>query len=169
VRQRSRGDTRDGIGQSRSATLRYHQAGGTGGESRADDGADVVRVFNSIEKNKQAAIPGRGKQVFDFERCARSRKRHDALMMFRADRAVELRAIFESHWNVPGTGQFEKFLDAVAMEPASHKDAIQRVARCQGFFNGMESCQAICLKIAWAAIREIAAHQSSAAQNSIIR
>jgi hypothetical protein len=158
VRQRARGNTRDGIRQTCGATLGQDQASGTRSESGADDGADVVRIFDPIEKNKQATLPGRVKQIFDFERRARSRECHNALMMFRAGRAVELRPVFESHGNVSGTGQFEKFLDAVAMEPASHKDAVKRVTRCQGFLNGVESCQVIRFEPAIAALREIAAH-----------
>ncbi len=143
MRERTGRGAGDHISQAGGAALGNDDAVRARGKSRADDGAEVVRVFDTVEKNDQALLRcvARGALEESFESgCgARSGERDDALMLARAGQTVHLRPVFEAHGHAAAARQPDEIFDAVAVSAARNDDAAERPARFQGFVNGVNT------------------------------
>ena len=106
VRDRAGRSARNGVGQADGAPLRNDHAMRASGERRANDGAEIVRIFDAIEKNDEAfaSVTGaficRGENAVERCRRARGRESDDSLMIFRIGQAIELAAVLKAHGNV---------------------------------------------------------------------
>ena len=103
MRDRAGGCTRNGVGQADGAPLRNDYAMRASGERRANDGAEIVRIFHTIEKNDEpfASVSGaficRGENAVECGRCARGGQSDDSLMIFRIGQTIELATVFKAH------------------------------------------------------------------------
>jgi hypothetical protein len=119
------------------------------GEGRSNDGSEIVRIFDAVEKNDQSfasvtsALVRRGENAFERGWGARSRESDDALMILRIGKTIELAAVFESDRDVPRTRELDYFLDACVLTAARNQNAIERAARVQGFANSVDAGELI--------------------------
>src|SRR5580692_12632052 len=92
---------RDGLAEADRAPLRNDHAMRACGHRRANDGAEIVRIFDAVEKNDEslAAVAGtficRGENAIERSWRARGGESDYTLMIFRIGQAVELSAILE--------------------------------------------------------------------------
>ena len=139
----------DGVRQTSGAPLGDDEASSACSESRANDGANVVRVFDAVEKNEQLigglgiALRMAGEKIFYVEGFARGGEGHDALVMFGGRGAVELDAILEAHRNPARARQVENFLYAAAVLPAGDEYAVERMPGDERFLDSMKSRQVV--------------------------
>lgn len=135
------GGARDGVGEGGGAALGNDDAGGSGGERGANDGAEVVRVFDAIEENEESGrifLCG-GEEVFEIEGAAGGEESDDALMVAGGCEAVEAGTIFKADRNVGGAGKANEFFDAVAVAAAGDVEAVERAPGAQRFKDGVDA------------------------------
>ena len=102
VRYGASGSTRDGVSESGGAAFGNDDAMRACGERRANDGAEIVGIFDAIEKHDEsfASVIGAfvcgGENVFECGCGAHSSKCDDSLMIFGVGEAIELAAVFKA-------------------------------------------------------------------------
>jgi hypothetical protein len=140
---------RDRVRQPDCAAFRNDHAMRAGGEGRSNDGAEIVRIFDAVEKNNESfasvtsTLVRCRENAFECGWCARGGKSDDTLMIFRIGKAVELAAVFKADRNVARTRELDDFLDPSILSASSNEDAIEGAARVQGFANGMNTSELV--------------------------
>ena len=119
MRERAGGGAFNGVGQAGGAAFRNYDAVGAGGERGANNGAEIVRIFDAVEKNEEALRSFGCEQVFEFDRGFRGAECGHALMFARAGEAIELDAIFESYGDAFRVGELDDGFHAVAVAAAA--------------------------------------------------
>src|SRR5580704_12414398 len=129
----------NGIGQARGAAFRNYDAICAGCERGTHDGAQVVRIFDSVEKNEKALRSFGCKQVFQFERGFRGGEGGDALMFTRAGEAIQLKTVLKSYGNTFRASQLHDDFHTVAVAAASDHNTVERASGGECFFYRVES------------------------------
>ena len=109
------------------------------GQRSANNGAKIVRVFNSIEQDEKPLRSLRRQQVFKFERWLRCCQRGDPLMFAGSGQPVDLRALFKSHRNAFGPRELHHCLHALSVAAPSDHNSIERAPRRQRFLHRVKS------------------------------
>jgi DNA-binding transcriptional MerR regulator len=136
IRQRSSCGARDNLGQSGGAALRNHHGGCARRVRRTDDRAQVVRIFDSVQNDMQAALSGGILKRGVALRCS---YRDNSLMICAARGAVQMLAGFESDGYGFFPAQIDDFLEPGSSSALHDQHSIQRPAGTQGFPHGMDS------------------------------
>src|SRR5690348_1702265 len=154
------------------------------GQRRANHRAEIMRVFDAVEKHDEplAAMIGaficRGENAFERGRCPRGGQRDDTLMIFGVGKPIELSAVFKSDRNVAPACELDDLLDACVLAAARDHNPIEWAARFERFANGVNagelvhrsnSLQHVGARYIVRLRRKPEADQSSAAQNSTMR
>jgi DNA-binding transcriptional MerR regulator len=124
------------VGEAGGAAVWDDHAGGAGGVRGADDGAQIVGIFNAVEHDMQTA---RGDGGFECRVFFGRAQRDYALMIGASGGAIELFAGFETHRNGAFAAQFDDFLKARAGGAFDDEDALQGTRGAEGFPDGMDS------------------------------
>ena len=116
-------------------------------QRRSNDGAEVMRVLDAVQKNEQPCLPLAGvgllQDVFEgHSRACRSQRDH-SLVVLRIGQPVELPAVFEAHGNALLARKLKDFFDPRVLPPLCYGDALDRPLRLQRFLNGVYACQSV--------------------------
>ena len=105
----------DGGGDGGRAALGDDDAVDASSVGGAEEGPEVVRVFDAIEGKKKAvmAVGGGGEEVFDGEEFALADDGENALVGVGAGEAGELVAWFEGDTDAGGAAEVDEALEAV--------------------------------------------------------
>src|SRR5580704_16416094 len=142
--ERAGGSASDCVSKPGGTAFGNHDSVRAGGECRSNHCAEVVRIFDAIEKDDEAFASVAGTLVRGgknaFERCRRTSggEGYNALMIFRIGKAVELPAVFKPDRNVASTGELHDFFNASVLPPARDQDAVERAVRVQSLANGVD-------------------------------
>ena len=126
----------DDIGEARRAAFRDDYACGAGGVGGADDGSQVVRIFDAVEHHVQAA---RGDRLVERRIFFGRAERDYALMIGAAGRPVQVLTRFETHGNRAFAAQFDDFLQARTGGAFDDQDPVEGTRGPQRFADGMDS------------------------------
>ena len=141
--QRTSGNARNRFRKTGSAALRDDDTIGASGQGRADDGAEIVRVFHAVQQNKKCfarwAGGAAGDQIIQIVRLLGGRQGDDTLMLAGAREAIELRAVLEANSDTALPGQGDQFFEAVAVVAAGNHDALERAAGDERFADGVDA------------------------------
>src|SRR5580693_4311557 len=109
------GGARDRVRQADCAALRNDHAMSAGGQSRSNDGAEIVRIFDAVEKNDESfltvirGLVGCRENTFQCGWRAGGGQTDDALMVSRIGKTIELPAVFKANGDVAGACQLDDF------------------------------------------------------------
>ena len=163
--ERSGGSAGNGFGEPSGAAFGSDDAMRAGGESGANDGPKVVRIFDAIEENNEADLAfiviGTSEDIFERGRSAGSGEGDYALMIAGIGKAIELAAFFEAHRNAVLLGELNDFFDARILTAFGDHDAVEGAACFEGFADGMNAGETV--------HEGSVQNQSRAAQNSMMR
>jgi hypothetical protein len=149
VRQGAGGSARNRVREAGRAPLGDDHAVGAGGQRSSNNGAEIVRVLDTVKQDDQTFLTvaragvGGGEDVFESCRGPCGGHRNDTLMIFRTGKAIDLGALLKAQGNVPFPRELDDLFDARVFATARDDDAIERVARFQGFADGVDSSQAV--------------------------
>ena len=138
IGERSRRGFGDNIGQWGRAAFGNHHGRGSGGVRGADDRAEIMRVFDSIEDDVQSA---RGGGFLERHVFFNGSERDHALMRGGAGSAVERFPRLETQRNPALAAQIDQLLQARTTRTFGDQNAIDGPARPQRFPHGMDSCE----------------------------
>ena len=127
---------RDGFGQGSGAAFRHYDGIGPRGMGGTDDGAEVVGIFDAIEKNEQARVPGNGIQLRITVGCAEG---DNALVRDAFGRAIQRFARFKPQGNGAFATEFDDFLNARTGHSFGDQNFLERALGAQGFTNRMDA------------------------------
>jgi hypothetical protein len=113
------------------------------GKRGANNRAEIVRVFNSIEQDEKPLRSLRREQVFELERRLRRRQRGDALMFAGAGQPVDLRALFKSHRNAFGPSELHHCFHALSVAAPSDHNSIERAPSRQRFLHRVKPSEPV--------------------------
>src|SRR5580700_7540293 len=108
MRQGAGGGARDRVRQADCAALRNDHAMCAGGQRRSNDGAEIVRIFDAIEKNDESrpavlrSLVCCCENTFECGWRAGGGQTDDALMVSRIGETIELPAVFKTNGDVAG-------------------------------------------------------------------
>jgi len=147
VREGPGGSARDRVGEAGGAALGDDNPVSSGGESGANDRAEIVWIFDAVEKNDKAALVlgGIGALEDVFERGGRASggDGNNALMIAGVGEAVEIAAVLETHGNVALAGELHDIFDARILTAFGDDNAVKRVAGFEGFAHGVNAGESV--------------------------
>jgi hypothetical protein len=129
---------RDGLGQPCGAAFGDHDGAGSRSVSGANDGAQVVRIFDSVQHDQKF---GSGGDVFELRVFLFGTESDDTLMGLGAGETVQRASVFETHGRFVGSGEVDDFLEAMAPGATRDDDAFERAFCAQSFGDGMNTNQ----------------------------
>ena len=135
------------VGESGGASLRNDNAVCAGGERRADDGAEVVRVFNAVEQDDETALifggVGASEDVVESGGSTGGGDGDHTLMIAGVGKAVEIGAIFEADGNLSLAGELDDFFDAGILAALGDDNAVEVTAGLEGFAHGVNASETV--------------------------
>jgi len=105
--------------------------------SRADDGAEIVRVLDAVEDDDEA---GAVEDVVEGGALLGRGEGDDALVGEILDQAVEVFAGLEADGHVRLAAEIDDLLEAGPGSTLDHVDAIESLAGAKGFADGVNTC-----------------------------
>lgn len=130
------GSLGDGFGEAGGAAFGDENGIGAGGVGGADDGAEVVRIFDAIEQDEALGV---GQDVF-FGRVLLGRAEgDDALMGGALHDAVNGFAGFKTHGDLGLAAKIDDFLELCAAGAFGDQDTVEGAAGTEGLADGMDS------------------------------
>jgi len=145
MRERACGSARDRVREPDCAALRNDDAMRACGEGRPNHGAEIVRIFDAVEKNDESfasvigALVRGGENALERSRGAGGGQSDYSLMIFRIGETIELAALFKADGNVSRAGELDDFLDARVLAPTRDQDAVERAAGVESFAYGVDA------------------------------
>ena len=149
---RAGGGACDGVGESGGSAFGNDHTVRACGEGGANDGAEIVRIFDAVEKDDEAfasvigAFVGGGENAFERRRSARGGQGDDSLMIFRVGETIQLAAVFKADGNIARTSELDNFFDARVLAAARDQDAIEGAARVERFADGVDASELVHVK-----------------------
>ena len=134
----------DGAGDGGRAALGENDAVDTSSVGGAEEGAEVVWVFDAVEGEEEAvlAVGFRGEEVFDGEELALADDGEDALVGVGAGEAGELVARLDGDTDFGGSAEFDEAFEAVVTALAGYADVIELAgAGADGLLNWVEAVE----------------------------
>ena len=96
-----------------------------GANRRAQDGAQIARVFHPVQEHKQRRRLGGTQEFFQIQVTLRARHRRHTLMSARAGQTIKLAALHEAHWNARRPRRLHQLLHLAPAAPARHQQLLQ--------------------------------------------
>ena len=147
MRQCSGGGARDRVRETSGAAFGNNYAMSAGGKGSADDGAEIVRIFDAIEENNQTQVIFGFicviDDVFEGGGCAHGGDRDDALVLAGVGEAIELAAIFKTNGDAARASELHDFFDASVLAALGDDDAVEGAAGFEGFADGVNASEAV--------------------------
>ena len=147
MRESSGGGASDRVGESGGAAFGDDDAVCSGGERGANDGAEVVGVFDAVEKDDETTLAiggvGGGENVFECGGSAGGGDSDDALMIAGVGKAIELSAVFEADGDAALARELHDFFDAGVLPAFGDEDAVEGVAGFEGFADGVDAGETV--------------------------
>lgn len=132
----------DGTGDGGGAAFGEQNAVDSGAVCGAEEGAQVVRVFDAVESEKEAGVAWEGDEIFDSEELAFADKGENTLVGVGFGETGELVAGLEGDANVVETSQVDEVLEFRVAAVPSHGDVVEAAATgADGLFDGMEAIE----------------------------
>ena len=125
IGERSCGGAGDGIGEAGGATFGDDDSYCSGGVRGADDGSEVVRIFDAVEDDVQSAG---GDGLFQRGEFLGGSKGDNALVGSTLRRSVERFAGFKADGDLAIAAEFNDFLEAWSACSFDDKDAVKGAA-----------------------------------------
>jgi hypothetical protein len=111
------------------------------------NGAEVVRIFYSIEQNDEAdltfSLIGARENIFDRGGGARGGDSDYTLVLACVREAIKLAAIFEADGNTALAGELDDFFDASVLATLGDDDAVEGAACFESFANRVNAGEPI--------------------------
>lgn len=126
----------DGFGEWGGAALGNENRRGCGGVCGADDGSEVVGIFDAIEQDEQL---GAGDDIFEPNVALRGSEGHDTLVRRAIRGTVERLARLEAHGDGTLASQVDDLLKTGATGSARDQHAVERAAGAQRFLDGVDA------------------------------
>ncbi len=136
----------------------------------ADDGAQVVGVFDAVEQDDDATVAGWigvSENVFERAGGACGDDGDDALVIFGVGEAVELAAVFEADGDALFSCELNNFFYAGVLAAFGDNNAVDGALGLKGFADGVDAGEAVDGRHARNSLQKMS--QSRAAQNSRMR
>ena len=133
-----------GGGDGGGASLREDDAVYSGAVGGADEGAEVVGIFDAVEGKEEAvlAVFFGGEEVFDGEEFALADDGEDALVGIGAGEAGELVAGLDGDADVGGAAKFDDAFETFVATFAGYADVVELAGTgADGLLDGMEAVQ----------------------------
>lgn len=140
----SRGGFGDGAGDGGGAALGEDDAVDTGSVGGAEEGAEVVWVFDAVECEEEVvlAVGFGGEEVFDGEELALADDGEDALVGVGAGEAGELVAGLDGDADFGGSAELDEAFEAVVAALAGYADVIELAGTgADGLLNWVEAVE----------------------------
>lgn len=130
--------TGDSFGERGRTALRDNHGIRTDGVGRANDGAEVVGIFDTIEDDEEMGIAGNGREV---DIAVSSAECDNSLMRDAAGGAVEGFAGLEADGDLGSAAEIDNFLNTGAGAAFGDEDLIEGAGGAEGFPDGMNAGQ----------------------------
>ena len=141
----SGGGLGDGAGDGGGAALGEDDAVDTGSVGGAEEGAEVVGVFDAVEGEEEAVLAVLrfgGEEVFDGEELALADDGEDALMGVGAGEAGELVAGLDGDADFGGAAELDEAFEAFVAALAGYADVIELAgAGADGLLDWVEAVE----------------------------
>src|SRR5579859_3581453 len=131
MRERAGRSARNRVREPDCAPLRNDHAMSACCERRANDGSEIVGIFDAVEKHNESfasvigALVCSGENALESSGGARGSQSDDTLMVLRVGQTIELAAVFKTDGDVSRAGELDNFLDTSVLAAARDQDAIE--------------------------------------------
>jgi hypothetical protein len=130
------GSTLDGFAERSRPSFRNDNGGCSGCVRSANDGAEVVRIFNTVEDDDQSSVVEDAAQV---DITTSSAECNHALMRNTFAPAIESFARFEANGHGLSTAEFDNLLNARSARAFRDRNSVERTPGAQGLAHGVNA------------------------------
>ena len=137
----------DCVGEASGTTLGGNYAVSSSGKRGPHNGAEVVRIFYSIEENNETDLTfrliGAGENIFDSGGGAHGGDGDYTLMFASVGESIKLAAIFKADRNAAFARELDDFFDAGVLATFGDDDAVEGAACFESFANRVNAGEPI--------------------------